>query len=327
MYERNFRSWLTYLSDLRHCRELLRNGSRSFFAASWLLPQSYRLPIMALYAFCRVADDEIDRLGAGPGALEALDERLRRIYENRPCNDPVDRAFADVVRMYGIPREIPAALFEGFAWDLDNRSYANLSDVYAYSARVAGTVGTMLAIIMGVRQPSLLGRACDLGVAMQLTNIARDVGEDARAGRLYLPRDRLAAHGVDPDRFLSNPEFSPAVGRVTGELLHAAEALYARADWGLSMLPKSCRPAMFAARTIYAEIGREVEANGFDSVSQRAIVPGRRKVFLLGQAVASAVTPRAAEDAMVLSEARFLVDAVSRAWASGMARGYEPRLS
>lgn len=313
MYERNFCSWLTYLSDLRHCRDLLRDGSRSFYAASWLLPQTYRLPIMALYAFCRVADDEIDRLGAGRSALAALDERLRGIYRDQPINDPVDRAFADVVRIYGIPREIPAALFEGFAWDLDNRTYDSLSDVFAYSARVAGTVGTMLAIIMGVRKPALLGRACDLGVAMQLTNIARDVGEDARAGRLYLPRQRLLAHGVDPDVFLATPKYCPAVGAVTGELLQAADALYARADWGLSMLPAGCRPAMFAARTIYADIGREIEAHGLDSVSRRAVVPGRRKLVLLARAVGNALMPRRADDAAVLTEARFLVDAVSRA--------------
>jgi phytoene synthase len=313
MYERNFHSWLTYMSDLRHCRDLLCQGSRSFYAASWLLPGYQRAPIVALYAFCRVADDEVDRLGAGRCALEALDERLERIYADRPVDDPVDRAFADVVRIYGIPRQIPAALFEGFAWDLDNRTYDSLSDVYAYGARVAGTVGTMMAIIMGVRQPALLARACDLGVAMQLTNIARDVGEDARAGRLYLPRKLLFERGIDPGAFLAQPVYSEAIGAVTAELLHAADALYARADRGLSQLPAGCRPAMFAARTIYAEIGREIAANGMDSVSVRAVVPARRKLALLGQAVGNALTAQPADDAQVLPEARFLVDAVSGA--------------
>jgi phytoene synthase len=312
MYDYNFQSWLLYMSDVRSCRNLLKQGSRSFYAASLLLPGSFSQPVTALYAFCRVADDEIDRHGASHEILASMHERLDRIYEGRPGNFAVDRAFADVVRMHEIPREIPAALFEGFAWDISNRKYETLSDVFAYAARVAGTVGTMMAMIMGAREPRILSRACDLGVAMQITNIARDVGEDAAAGRLYLPRSLLREHQVDPDAWLRDPSFNPAIGAVVSRLLQEASVLYRRADWGLTKLPSSCRPAMFAARTIYAEIGAVIERHGFDSVSRRAVVSGRRKAALLAGAVRHAATTRERDSAPTLQEVRFLLDAVSR---------------
>ena len=310
MYEEDFRSWLRYHADMRRCRALLRAGSRSFFAASLLLPLRFRDPITALYPFCRVADDAIDEGGATSQALADLHGRLDAIYAGRPAADPVDRAFADVVHTYAIPQALPAALLEGFAWDVSSRRYATLSDVYAYSARVAGTVGTMMAIIMGVRHPDTLSRACDLGVAMQLTNIARDVGEDALAGRLYLPMDSLEREGIDPERWLERPRYDARIGRVVASLLEAAERLYRRSEWGIGQLPAGCRPAIFAARAIYAEIGREIERNQLDSVSRRAVVSGRRKLPLLMHAVRHAMVSRQRDHAPPLREVRFLLDSV-----------------
>ena len=134
-------------------------------------------------------------------------------------------------------------------------SCENLDDVQAYAARVAGSVGAMMTVLMGIRDPATLARACDLGVAMQLTNIARDVGEDARSGRLYLPRAWLRAEGIDPDAWLAAPIFTPAIGHVVARLLRAADQLYRRAEDGIAGLPRGCRPAIFAARHIYAAIG------------------------------------------------------------------------
>ena len=312
MYDNDFASWLLYMSDVRRCRALLARGSRSFHAASLILPQRYRLPIVALYAFCRVADDEIDARDSGEAALESLYDRLDRIYAGQPSNHAVDRAFADVVRIYEIPQAIPAALLEGFSWDIHHREYETLSDVVAYSARVAGTVGTMIAMILGVRQADILSRACDLGVAMQLTNIARDVGEDAAAGRLYLPRRLLAQSDIEPDEWLRNPVLSDALRQVIGSLLDEADRLYARSEWGLTKLPASSRPAMFAARHIYAEIGHELRRRGCDSVTQRTIVGGRRKIALLARSLSDAIAAsRREDDAPPLTEVRFLLEAVS----------------
>lgn len=301
---------LASADDMRHCYELLQGGSRSFFAASMLLPRSMARPAASLYAFCRVADDLVDE-GDPAAALEELRGRLDRIYQGAPANHPPDRAFADVVREYRIPRVLPEALLDGFAWDASGRGYEELSELIGYSARVAGTVGAMMTLVMGRREAAVLARACDLGVAMQLTNICRDVGEDAANGRLYLPRSWLREHGVDPDAFVADPRFTPAVGEVVRRLLHAAARLYRRASAGISELPLGCRPGIHAARLIYAEIGEQVIRSGLDSVSRRAVVSLRRKLWLLGKALSATVTaPPTRLDSPALAETHFLVAAV-----------------
>lgn len=140
-------------ADLTQCRAAIRQGSKSFFAASLLLPKRVRDPAYALYAFCRLADDAVDIEDAGgrparQAALRALERRLARAYAGKPADSPADRAFADVAAYFGIPHSVPAALLEGFAWDLAGRRYETLSELYAYGARVAGTVGTMMAALM-----------------------------------------------------------------------------------------------------------------------------------------------------------------------------------
>ncbi len=311
MYGDDLQTVLKHDADLTDCRDLLRRGSHSFFAASLLLPQEYRQPITALYAFCRVADDAIDLSDDPMAGLESLHNKLDRIYQGRPEDTPVDRAFAAVVHEHEIPYALPAALLEGFEWDVIGRRYRSLSDTYAYATRVAGTVGAMMAILMGAREPDVLSRACDLGIAMQLTNIARDVGEDARAGRVYLPAKLLYENGVDVDEWLKEPNFNRGIRATVRQILELADDLYSRAEWGITQLPVSVRPAIFAARSIYAEIGREIERRQYDSVSQRAVVRGGRKARLLATALRKAVVGRSRDPAPTLEEARFLVDAVA----------------
>lgn len=305
-------------ADLAACRALLRDGSRSFLLASRLLPQGVRDDAVALYAFCRVADDAIDHAGAGNSlaALDWLRERLALAYAGRPMAIAADRALADLVVRRGIPMALPAALLEGFAWDAEGRRHQELSDVVAYAVRVAGSVGAMMALLMDRREPESVARACDLGVAMQLSNIARDVGEDARAGRLYLPLSWLREAGIDPDAWLARPLFNDALASVVRRLLEVAEALYWRADGGIASLPLACRPGIQAARLLYAGIGHEVARHGFDSVADRAVVPIGRKLALLARGLAAAAAPlRAAPlpaaGGAPLPEAAFLVAAVS----------------
>ena len=250
-------------ADAAACRDLLRVGSKSFYAASLLLPRRLRTDVYSLYAFCRLADDEVD-LGGGPAAAVALlRERLQAIYAGAPAQGAVERAFGALVARRGIPIELPAALIEGFEWDADDRRYDTLSDVRAYGVRVAGIVGMMMTLLMGVRSAEALARACDLGVAMQLTNIARDVGEDARAGRLYLPREWFAEEGLDADAWLAAPAFCPQVARMTQRLLDEADRLYRRSESGIALLPRDARPAIWAARRIYCEIGASAGATGW----------------------------------------------------------------
>jgi phytoene synthase len=296
-------------ADFAACRVLLRAGSKSFAAASLLLPRRVRRPAAALYGFCRMADDAVD-LADDRDAVAGLRRRLTLAYAGAPVDSPIDRAFAAVARGHGLPRELMDALLEGFAWDAEGRRYATISELTAYAARVAGTVGAMMAVLMGARSTEALARACDLGVAMQLTNIARDVGEDARNGRLYLPLAWLDEAGVDARALLAAPRPSPALAAVTERLLLHADTLYARGELGIPLLPPDCRAAIRAARLIYADIGREIARRGFDSITGRATVPGLRKLWLVARALFSRGRVYGGPPRLPpLAETQFLIDA------------------
>jgi 15-cis-phytoene synthase len=223
----------------------------------------------------------------------------------------VDHAFAEVAWRFAIPRALPDALLEGFAWDSERRRYETLADLKAYAVRVAGTVGAMMAMLMGECAPDIVARACALGVAMQFTNIARDVGEDARAGRLYLPLEWLREGGIDPEAFLSRPVFSAALAGIVHRLLEVADLHYATSESAITRLPATCRPGIMAARMLYAEIGREVERSGCNSVDRRAVVQPLRKAMLMAKAMTALMSPATA--VAPLPEANFLIDAVAAA--------------
>ena len=300
--------------DLEHCRRVIRTGSLSFHAASKLLPAAVRDPALALYAFCRLADDEVDEGHNKGEAVLKLQERLDLVYAGTPRNAPEDRAFAAVCDAFEMPRALPEALLEGLAWDAVEREYQSLSDVRSYSARVASAVGAMMCVLMRVRDADALARACDLGVAMQLTNIARDVGEDARMGRIYLPRDWMAEMGVDPHAFLATPTASPEIRKMVKRLLAEARRLYIRSEAGIGSLPFKARPGIFAARYIYAAIGSRVSRNAHNSVDHRARTNTAHKLALIGvsatRAAGSTIVPRSPVlFAPALDEVQFLVDA------------------
>lgn len=292
--------------DLLDCQRLMRGGSKSFFAASRVLPDAMRQSAMALYAFCRVADDAVDHL-AEQGlahahsaqrvsalqmqAIESLYQRLEAIYHDRPIDHPADRAFSRLVKAQALPKILPMLLLEGFAWDAQAKRYETIDELETYAVRVAGSVGVMMAYIMGVRHPMVLASACEMGMAMQLTNIARDVGEDARAARLYLPLAWMREAGLEPQAWLAAPSFDPALAAVVSRLLARADALYRSAEGATAHLPWRCRPAIVAAARVYAEIGRELERRGLDSVNQRAVVTAGRKWQLLCFAISQSFLP------------------------------------
>lgn len=291
--DNHFRAAVCHASeeDRAICRGLIKTGSRSFYAASLLLPEHIREGAYALYGFCRLSDDAVDVGNGSGGAVARLRLRLDGVYSGRPDDEAADRCLADVVRRFGIPRATFDALMEGFDWDVAQRTYETLEEVEAYGERVAGSVGAMMAALMGARSPEMVERACDLGVAMQLTNISRDVGEDARNGRLYLPRAWFVEAGLDPDAWLNRPEFCEEIGEITALLLARADALYKRADQAIARLPATVRPAIFAARLLYAEIGKVVASQNYDSISSRAHTTPARKAWLVGAAMQRAAKP------------------------------------
>jgi len=301
------------MSTAAQLEAILRAGSKSFYMASRLLPRRLRAPTHALYAFCRHADDAVDDAGSmrdADRAVDALRARIERVYAGRVDDSIVERAFASVVEQFTIPRAVPEALVDGMLWDAQGRIYATASDVRAYGVRVASTVGLMMTLVMGRRERAVLARACDLGIAMQCTNIARDVGEDARRGRIYLPDDWLREAGVDRERWLADPQPSEAIATVVARLLDHADGLYERADRAIGHLPGDCRIAIRAARLIYAAIGDVVRRNQFDSVSSRAVVPTTRKLWLLVRALGARTRVAHPLDPSPCPEAEPLLDAI-----------------
>ncbi len=296
------------------CRAMIRAGSKSFAAAALLLPAKLREEAYALYAFCRLSDDMVDEEGGAEGAIADLRQRLVLAYAGRPADSAVDRAFADVIAATAMPRALPEALIDGLECDVRGVVCETPSDVYAYGARVAGSVGAMMAVLMGVRDPRLAARATDLGVAMQLTNIARDVGADARNGRLYLPRQWLRADGLDIEAWLKDPKPVPQITRAVKRLLALADDLYARADSGIRKLPARCRPGIFAARRLYAAIGDEVARRGYDSITSRARIGGLGKLGIVARAVSDAAFHGARDlTSPALAETQYLVTALAEA--------------
>lgn len=275
---------MTASTDIEACRAAIRNGSLSFHAASRLLPAKVRDRTLVLYAFCRLADDSVDDSTEKAAAVTALDRRLDLAYAGRPLNAPFDRAFARLVEEVGMPRALPEALIEGLAWDAANRRYDDFPALCGYAARVASAVGAMMCVLMGVRDRDRLARACDLGLAMQITNIARDVGEDARADRLYLPRDWLDAAGINPDTLAAMPRTTPELAALVARLLAHADDFYRRAEPGIAALPLTCRPGIMAARLVYAGIGTELARLGHDSIAHRARTGTAQKLRFLALA-------------------------------------------
>jgi phytoene synthase len=268
----------------RAARAALAAGSKSFALAGKLLPRSCRDDAAVLYAWCRRCDDAVDLAPPAEraGALRRMRRELRAVYAGEPIADPALAAFAEVVRRRRIPERYPSELLDGFQQDVEGARYPTTNALLGYAYRVAGTVGVMMAHLMGVTGGEALRRAAHLGMAMQLTNICRDVEEDWRNGRLYLPAELLppASEGLEP----------AGAAAAVRALLAQAERLYRSGELGLAALGFRCAVAIRAARLIYADIGRVIAARGHDVRAGRAVVPRGRKLWL----AACALTAEAA---------------------------------
>ncbi|MEP9353653.1 phytoene/squalene synthase family protein [Xanthobacter sp. KR7-65] len=287
----------------------IAQGSKSFAAAARLFAPRMREDAVMLYAWCRHCDDVVDGqvLGHRPGEaaagdipsgaasaaerLDALYEETRRAYRGAPSAHPAFEAFAEVVRRNEIPEHYPLQLLEGFRMDVEDRRYETLDDTLTYCYHVAGVVGVMMALIMGARDEVVLDRASDLGLGFQLTNISRDVMEDAALGRIYLPADFLAEAGV-PEGEIAAPAHRAAVAGVVARLLDAAEPYYDQAAIGMRALPFRAAAAVGAARGVYRAIGVEVRRRGPRAWDGRVSTSRAQKVGFLAQGLALALATR-----------------------------------
>ncbi|HEU5057056.1 MAG TPA: phytoene/squalene synthase family protein [Kofleriaceae bacterium] len=284
-------------------RRVLAAKSKSFALAGRMLGGEVRDRAAVVYAFCRRADDAIDLAPAGrhAEAIERLRGELEAVYAGRPTGDAVLDAFGEVARACRIPREYPAELIAGLAMDAAGTRYGSLAELGQYCYRVAGTVGLMMCHVLGLRHDRALPRAVHLGVAMQLTNICRDVGEDWELGRLYLPADMLAQEGAPELASALGGPFPAAarrpVARVVRRLLAEAERFYASADRGIFDLPPRAAFAVRIARLVYAAIGTELAGRGHDPLAGRAVVPAGKKLALVALAGAGGAFSLAAPSA------------------------------
>ena len=225
-------------------------------------------------------------------AIAFLVKRMGTSCQNQPEVHAITQALRAVARRHDFPERWPLDLIAGFAMDVDGQRYDTPEDTLRYAYHVAGVVGVMMARIMGVRDDGVLDRASDLGLAFQLTNIARDVIGDARIGRLYLPGDWLEEAGASVEGNIPSPQLYGVILR----LLDAAEPYYASAFAGLPALPARCAWSIAAAARIYRAIGTRIRRGGPEAYRQRIGTSGAAKaglaVLALGDAGVSRVIPR-----------------------------------
>ncbi len=288
--------------------ESIKAGSKSFALASKVLPPKLRDDASMLYAWCRYCDDIIDGQEMGHGFIEdykiGQGKRLQNLREETdaalsgvPTNNPIFIGLARVFETHEINPRYAFELLDGFEMDTTDRVYRNVNDILDYSYHVAGVVGVMMATIMGVRDPEVLDRASDLGIAFQLTNIARDVIDDALTGRVFIPQDLLSKNGAPLSALsIATPDNRPAVHRAAIEQLDIAEKYYVSAKVGIKALPFRCAWAISAALSVYRDIGQILRRKGPSAWDGRVGASKTRKTVLALGALGPTLTRKVIEE-------------------------------
>jgi phytoene synthase len=276
---------------LDQCRWMIAKGSKSFSLAAKLFAPETRYAAFFLYGWCRYCDDQIDEAGKSveqdelDRRLRALRDRTASAFSFEPQEEPVFVALQYIAHRYGIPSHYALELIEGMAMDVRRTRYTTLKELLLYCYRVAGTVGLMMSHVMGLREERALKHAADLGIGMQLTNIARDIIEDAAVGRIYMPLSWLREAGILPGQ-LSAPGNREKLAMLTSRLLREAESYYRSGDAGLWHLSFRSACAISAARHVYSEIGTLLLKRGARAWDQRTYVTGARKIRVVLRGVA-----------------------------------------
>jgi 15-cis-phytoene synthase len=263
----------------RYCSRVTAAHSRSFYIASGFLPRQKRQAVRALYAFCRVADDIVDQ-GSGD-RREALRQFKSSILAAVPtCDQPVALAWSDARSSYRIPLRYAEQLLDGIERDLDQNRYQTFADLAVYSYGVASTVGLMSMYIIGFARSEAVAYAVRLGVALQMTNILRDIGEDWRTGRLYLPIDELHFFNLT-ESDLDSQRIDDRWRRFMRFQIARTRRLYREAVPGIEMLNKDGRFAVRSAASLYEDILTDIELHDYDVFSRRAHVKAPKKLQVL----------------------------------------------
>lgn len=281
---------------LRDAARAIRIGSKSFAVAARLFDHRTRESALLLYAWCRHCDDVIDgqaygHAGTGPDVdheaarrLAELETRTRMALSGDDPGHPVFTGLAAVMRRHDVPERHAFAHLAGFRMDVEGRRYLGFEETLDYAYHVAGVVGVMMGHVMGVRDAATLERASDLGIAFQLTNMARDLVDDAACGRCYLPADWLDEAGLR-DEALGDPRHREALAGLARRLVARAEPYYASAALGIRALPPRSAWAVAAALGIYRQIGCMVVERGARAWDRRVSTsPGAKLRHVLAGA-------------------------------------------
>jgi 15-cis-phytoene synthase len=287
---------------IQRCHLDLAQQSKSFYLASRLLPPKQRDHAAAVYAWCRRADDAIDltERAKQPRALQALRSELDDVYDGVAMTDPVLAAFQWATSSSQIPKRFATEMLDGMQLDVIGCRFGSWDELLEYCYCVASTVGLMMCHVMGVSSARALPHAIDLGIAMQLTNIARDVREDWLRGRCYLPDRTLREHRAFAWLTESGGDVSSTQREqcrpVVQTIVQTAERYYRSGDRGLVYLPPRSAFAVASARFIYSAIGSRIAASGYDVLAPRAVVSFERKLWMVAKASWSVVKCRLYRD-------------------------------
>ena len=267
--------------------KVIRRHSRSFSMAAMCLPSGISSDVKKLYAWCRWCDDAVDsapNIQVANERLVSLKEDVERIFSGQAVRHPASQWLADLVEKRGIEKQHALELLSGMKMDLHAWQVDDEADLILYCYRAAGVVGLMMCRIMGLRDRAAEKQAIQLGIAMQLTNIARDVAEDWQRGRCYLPKTwgDLDKNG---QTLPTNVQVAPSVAR----LLTLAETYYVNGQMGISALPRSCRPAILLASKLYREIGQQIRRKNHAVMDGRTVVPASRLVVAVMRGLASGI--------------------------------------
>ena len=280
-----------------YCRRVTQRASKTFYWGSVFLPQPKRRAVWAVYALCRIVDDIVDEemnpdtpqighLSGSSTPKQELDywrSSLERVYERGGAGDNVvQRAWSDLLERYPVPLRPVLDLFDGVEMDLSINRYQSFDELYLYCYRVAGTIGLLTSPIFGYQDEKALQHAVDLGVALQLTNILRDIGEDARRNRIYLPQDEMQRFGYAESNLMTGV-VNDAFCELVRFQMTRADDYYQRSQPGVSLLSPDCRLAVRLSGTLYRGILDRIHLNNYNVFTKRASVPLKTKLAAASQ--------------------------------------------
>jgi phytoene synthase len=264
----------------QHCRQIAKHHAKTFYLATLFLPKRLQNPIFAIYALLRTVDDLVDnaeeKLTKGTITRETINTlledwktRLKACYAGETGSDPIMVAWNHTLESYPIAIEHPLELIEGVAMDIEFTPFETFDELYVYCYKVASVVGLMTSEIFGYSDPAALRHAIDLGIAMQLTNILRDIGEDVDRGRIYIPLEDLERFGYSHEEFMQKT-MNEKFRRLMQFQIERARNYYLSSDKGIPMLQKESRLAVALSSVNYSNILKSIEENNYDVFSQRA---------------------------------------------------------